>query len=106
MMPDGQDKETTTRLVQPQTRPYLETLEVVRRRRREGQLFAKVVDLDLFRYRIVPMKDLFIKLFKVLALKITNEGRLKIIDQFPDLGSKSRIRDHGDQVRVFILLPG
>ena len=90
-------------LIQPETGPDLKSLEVIGWRRRQRQLFAKVVDLDLLGDRLVPVEDLFVEAFKVLAFQIPDEGGLEIVDQFPDSGPKPGVCDHGDQIRVLIL---
>jgi len=65
-----------------------------------------VVDLDLLRDRLVPVKDLFVEPLKVLALQIPDDGRLEVVDELPDPGPKPRVGDHGDQIWILVLSSG
>lgn len=60
-------------LIEPQARPHLETVDIVRGRARDWNVIAQAVDPDRLRDRLIPSQDFAVQLLEILTLEVANE---------------------------------
>lgn len=90
-------------LIQPQTRPDLETLDIVSWRAGNRNMVVQAGDPDALWNGFVPLENLLIHTREIFALQISDERRVEVVHQAPDLGTQFRKVDQTVQIGMLLL---